>query len=238
MPTFSTFNAFGSESSEIGQSHIPVWLGMVGAVPVGGTLASAFLRKGLLLRAGSPVNLTDKVITPLVGYEVVAFTAATGSETNDTIIVKPADFGGVKVAPAAEDVIQKIGATFATQGAARAIVSSTLITEGANAGCYTVLIAHSANLGTLAAGDVLTPSAGTAGASGKSIKVQPNGYLYNDIYLGNLDDSDAAKSAKTIAATGAVVRYHHEGLMVELTPSAAVKEQMFAAVPGVLQVLV
>ena len=235
MPTFSTFNAFGSESKEVGQSHIPVWLGFVGPVPVGGTLKKDYAVKGFFLRAGSPVNLTDKIITPFVGYEVVAFTAATGSETNDTIVVKPADFGGVQIAPAADDVLQKVGATFAAQGAARAIASSTLITEGTNAGCYTVLVAHSANLGTLAAGDVLTPSAGTAGASGKSIAVQPNGYLYNDIYLGALDGS---ANNFTIAATGAVVKYHHDGLLVELTPSAALKAQMAAAVPGVLQVLV
>ena len=32
--------------------------------------------------------------------------------------------------------------------------------------------------------------------------------------------------------------FHADGLLVELTPSAAVKAQMKAAVPGVLQVLV
>jgi len=235
MPKFSSFNAFGSEALDAAQSHIPVWLGVVGPVPVGGTLKKEYAQKGFLLPAGSPVNLTDKIITPFVGYEVVAFTAATGSETYDTIVVKPADFGGVKMAPAADDILQKVGDTFESTGAARAAYSSTLITEGTNAGCYTVLVAHSANLGTLAAGDVLAPSAGTAGASGKSLAVKPNGYLYNDIYFGALD-GDA--NAFTIAATGAVVMYHHDGLLVELTPSAAVKAQMKAAVPGVLQVLV
>ena len=235
MPKFSSFNAFGSEAMDAAQIHIPVWLGVVGPVPVGGTLKKDYAQNGFLLPAGSPVNLTDKIITPFVGYEVVAFTAATGSETYDTIVVKPADFGGVKVAPAADDVLQKVGDTFAATGAARAAYSSTLITEGTNAGCYTVLVAHSANLGTLAAGDVLTPSAGTAGASGKSIAVKPNGYLYNDIYFGALDGS---ANNFDLAATGAVVMYHHDGLLVELTPSAAVKDQMKAAVPGVLQVLV
>ena len=235
MPKFSSFNAFGSESFESAQSHIPVWLGVVGPVPVGGTLKKEYAQKGFLLPAGSPVNLTDKIITPFVGYEVVSYSAAGSSDTYDTIVVKPADFGGVKMAPSADDILQKVGATFASTGAARAVYSSTLLTEGTNAGCYTVLIAKSANLGSLSAGDVLTPSAGTAGASGKSIAVQPNGYLYNDIYFGALD---GVANEYTIAATGAVVRYHHDGLLVELTPSAAVKEQMAAAVPGVLQVLV
>ena len=235
MAKFSTFNAFGCETIDAAQSHIPVWLGVVGPVPVGGTIKKEFVRKGLLIPAGSPVNLTDKIITPFVGWEVVAFSAAGGSETYDTIVVKAADFGGVEIAPAADDVIQKVGATFAATGAARAVYSSTLITEGTNAGCYTVLIAHANNLGSLSAGDVLTPSAGTAGASGKSIAVQPNGYLYNDIYFGDLGGS---ANEYTLAASGAVVKYHHDGLLVELTPSAAVKEQMAAAVPGVLQVLV
>ena len=235
MPRFSSFNAFGSEAIDAAQSHIPVWLGTVGPVPVGGTLKKDYVRKGFLLPAGSPVNLTDKIITPFIGWVVVAYSAAGASDTYDTIVVKPAEFGGVEIAPAADDVIQKVGATFATTGAARAVYSSTLITEGTNAGCYTVLIAKSANLGSLNAGDVLTPSAGTAGASGKSIACQPNGYLYNDIYFGNLEGS---ANEYTLAATGAVVKYHHDGLLVELTPSAAVKELMAAAVPGVLQVLV
>lgn len=234
MPNFSSFNAFGSEAINVGQSHIPVWLGVVSPVPVGGTLAKAYAQKGFLLPAGSPVNLASKIITPFVGYEVVSFTGATGSDTYDTIVVKPADFGGVKVVPAAEDIVMKVGATFATAGAARAIASSTLITEGTNAGCYTITILHSANLGSLSAGDVLTPAA-SAGASGKTPTVQPNGYLYNDIYFGALEgDADNY----TIAATGAVVVNHHEGLLVELTPAAAVKAQMAAAVPGVYQVLV
>ena len=234
MPKFSSFNAFGSETLAVGQSHIPVWLGVVGPVPVGGTLLKNYAVKGFLLGAGAPVKLDSKIITPFVGYEVVAFTAATGSETYDSVVVKSAKFGAVEVIPAAEDVVMKVGATFATAGAARAIASVTPITEGTNAGCYTITIAHSANLGTLQAGDVLTPSA-TAGASGKLPSVQPNGYLYNDIYMGDLDGD---KDTYTIAATGAVVKFHADGLLVELTPSAAVKEQMAAAVPGVLQVLV
>jgi len=234
MPKFSSFNAFGSEANEIGQSHVPVWLGVVTPVPVGGVLAKAYALKGLLLSAGAPVKLAEKVITPFIGFEVVAYTGAGASDTYDTVVVKPVKLGDIEIAPAADDVLMKVGATFATAGAARAIHSSTLITSGDNEGCYTLEIAKSANLGSLTAGDVLTPSA-EAGASGKVPSVIPNGYLYNDIYFGGLSGD---KDNYTIAASGAVVKFHSEGLLVELTPSAAVKAQMAAAVPGVLQVLV
>ena len=92
MPRFSSFNAFGSEALDAAQSHIPVWLGVVGPVPVGGTLKKDYVKKGLLLPAGSPVNLTDKIITPFVGWEVVAYTGGGASDTYDTIVVKAADF--------------------------------------------------------------------------------------------------------------------------------------------------
>lgn len=234
MPHFSSFNAFGSEAKTVGQTHIPVWLGVVGPVPVGGTLKKDYAVSGLLLPAGSPVNLASKIITPFIGYVVVSYSAAGAEDTYDTVVVKPVKLGNVEVAPEADDVLMKVGATFATAGAARAIHSSTLLTSGDNKGCYEIEIAKSANLGSLTAGDVLTPSA-TAGASGKLPSVQPNGYLYNDIYMGELSgDADNY----TIAATGAVVVNHHDGLLVELTPSAAVKAQMAAAVPGVYQVLV
>ena len=238
MPKFSSFNAYGSESMNVGQSHIPVWLGTVTPVPVGGVLATSYLKAGFLLGAGAPVNLTAKVLTPFVGWEVVSFTGATGSETVDSIVVKPASFGAIDIIPAVGDIIQKVGATFAATGKAAAVASVTLITEGTNKGCYTLTVLHAATIDSVSAGDVLTISASESAGNDKSIKVVPNGYLYNDIYLGNLDDSEAAVTAKTIAATGAVVKFHHEGLIVEPTPSAALKAQMAAAVPGVLQVLV
>ena len=236
MPTFSSFNAYGSENREITQSHVPVWLGPVTPVPVGGNLASAYLQKGILIGAGFPVKYDEKVITPFVGWEVVSFTGATGSETVDSIVIKPAILGDVKVVPAVNDKIMKVGSTFAATGKAAAVASVSEITEGTNSGCYTVTVLHSATIDSVSAGDVLAISSAVAAGSSKSLKVMPNAYLYNDIYLGNLDDSDAAKSAKTIAATGAVVKFHKYGLLVDLTASAGVKAQMAAAVPGVLQV--
>lgn len=231
MPNFSSFNAFGSESLEIGQSHIPVWLGFPGAVPVGGTLDKAYAVKGLLLGAGFPVNLTGKIITPFIGWEVVSMETVS---TDDVITIKPTVLGEVTVLPAVGDYIQKVGSTFAATGKAAAVTAVTALT-GADAGKYTVTVVHSATIDSVSAGDVIAISSAAAAGSSKSLKVQPNGYLYNDIYFGNLGGD---KDTYTIAATGAVIQFHSEGLLVELTPSAAVKAQMKAAVPGVLQVLV
>ena len=231
MPKFSTFNAFGSAANEVGQSHVPVWLGVVTPVPVGGTLDKAYAAKGFFLGAGAPVELTGKIIKPFFAWEVVAFAAATGSETLDVITIK--DMNGA--VPAVGDYIMKVGSAFTTTGKAAAVASVELLTSGDNEGCYAVSVLHSATVDSVSAGDAISLSSAVAAGSSKSLAVKPNGYLYNDIYFGDLD-GDA--NNYTIAATGAVVRYHHEGLLVELTPSAAVKSQMAAAVPGVLQVLV
>jgi hypothetical protein len=229
MPKFSSFNAFGSEKLTVGQSHIPVWLGVVGPVPVGGTLDKAYAITGALYGAGTPVELNEKVIKPFISWEVVSLTAG---ESNDTIIVKPNASG---IVPTTSDFIQKVGATFAATGKAAAVASCTPLTSGDNAGCYQIEVLHSATIDSVSAGDAIALSAATAAGSSKSLAVKPNGYLYNDIYFGALEgDADAY----TIAATGAVVKFHADGLLVELTPSAAVKAQMAAAVPGVLQVLV
>ena len=234
MPKFSSFNAYGSATNEIGQSHIPVWLGTVTPVPVGGTLVSGFLKKGLLLGAGFPVKLDSKEITPFIAWKVVSMATV---DTNDVIKIEPCVLGGVTILPTTSDFVQKVGSTFAATGKAAAVAAVAALT-GDDEGKFSVTVLHSATIDSVSAGDYITLSSAAAAGSSKSLKVQPNGYLYNDIYLGDLDDSDAAVSAKTIAATGAVVKYHHEGLLVELTPAAGVKAQMAAAVPGVLQVLV
>lgn len=231
MPKFSSFNAFGSESLETSQSHIPVWLGVVGPVPVGGTLDKAYAKPGFLLGAGAPVNLTDKIITPFIAWEVVSMETVS---TDDVIVIKPAEFGGAELVPAVGDFIQKVGASFAATGKAAAVTAVTALT-GDDAGKYEVKVLHSATVDSLSEGDFIAISAATAAGSGKSLKAQPNGYLYNDIYFGNLGGS---AEDGTLAATGAVVMFHHDGLLVELTPSAPFKGAMKAAVPGVLQVLV
>ncbi len=230
MPKFSSFNAFGSESLETSQSHIPVWLGVVGPVPVGGTLDKAYAKPGFLLGAGAPVNLADKIITPFIAWEVVSTST---SDSNTIIKVKGAEFGGAVIIPSTSDFVQKVGATFAATGKAAAVAAVEALT-GDDAGNYNITVA-TANIDSVSQGDFIALSAATAAGTGKSLKNQPNGYLYNDIYFGNLGGS---ANDYTLAASGAVVMFHHDGLLVELTPSAPFKGAMKAAVPGVLQVLV
>lgn len=55
-----------------------------------------------------------------------------------------------------------------------------------------------------------------------------NGYLYNDIYIDALGENTAA--------TGAIVMHHAEGLLIDRTEFAALKETLATKVPGVLLV--
>jgi len=233
----SSFNAFGSVSNNYGQTHIPIWLGTVSPRPVGGVLASGFLKKGILIPAGSAINLASKVITPFVAWEVVSFAAAESPATEDTIVIKPAKFGDVEILPTTSDFIQKVGSTFAATGKAAAVASVTALT-GDDAGKYSVKVLHSATVDSLSEGDYIALSSATAAGSSKSLAAQPNGYLYNDIYLGDLDASASDVSANTIAATGAVVDFHGEGILIDLAPCSMFKDAMKAAVPNVIQVTV
>lgn len=58
--------------------------------------------------------------------------------------------------------------------------------------------------------------------------VTPNGYLYNDVYIGTLGTNDAA--------TGAIVMYHAEGLLINNTAFADKADELQAQIPGVLLV--
>lgn len=216
----STFNAFGKTRKEWGNPSVPVWLGKVRAVPVGGSLADADIIDGAFYAAGTPVQLDGKTIKIFRGYKVKSF-AAGESTADDTIVV----YAEGNIAPEVDDIIQVVGATFAATGSAAA-VKTVAIADGE----ITITVANGA-LGTPAAGDVITYSASESAGSSKAIAVIPNGYLYNDIYLDNIDVND-----ECAGASGAVVRYHGEGILINRTPAAIVKAQMAAAVPGVLQV--
>lgn len=55
--------------------------------------------------------------------------------------------------------------------------------------------------------------------------ITPNGYLYNDVYIGTLGDNDAA--------TGAIVMFHAEGLLINNTEFADIADTLAAAIPNV-----
>ena len=59
-----------------------------------------------------------------------------------------------------------------------------------------------------------------------SAAANANGYLYNDIHREDENDE----------ATGAIVMHHAEGLLIDRTEFAALKETLAAKVPGVLLV--
>lgn len=55
--------------------------------------------------------------------------------------------------------------------------------------------------------------------------ISPNGYLYNDVYIGNLGENDAA--------TGAIVMNHAEGLLIGNTEFADAADTLAQKIPGV-----
>lgn len=221
----TTFNVYGDGSREVGKTNKPVWLGTVAPHVAGGVFASKYCIANALYAAGTPIKLEAGVISPLLFFVVTAFSAGDGTTTlNDTITIKPAVIGGAAVLPKAEDLIQKLGATFETKGKAAVVVS---VTENAvTAGTYDVAVAHSATVDTPSVGDIIVFSAATSAGSNKSIEFVPNAYLYNDVFIGDLANAKA---------TGAAVDFHGEGLLVDFTPAAEVKDQMKAAVPTVVQ---
>lgn len=206
----SSFNAFGSRGREIGGSN-PVWLGVPTPVPVGGTLASGFAKKGIFIPAGTPVNLASKVITPYLTYVLTA--VAKESSTIVGVTIDPKAYGYV---PQVGDYLFSVSkSNFASNGSPVAITA--VAANATDASLLDVTIA----LTGVAVGDVvaLAPSSTALGT--------PNGYLWNDIYLGDLEDD--------LAASGAVIEHAPDGILIDLTPAAEIKAAMKAAVPGVYQ---
>jgi hypothetical protein len=211
-----SFNAHCVRKATYGGST-PIWLGVVTPLPAGGVLASGFVKEKTLIPAGSPIKFDSGTITPLLFAEVVS---STSGSPNDTIVVKKPLYGQFAVG----DLIQKVGATFATTGKAAAIVS---VAENASDKGNLDITVASGSLDSLSKGDVISLSAASTAGSGKSLKTQPNAYLYNDIYI------DYAETGSH--ATGSAVEAHAEGILINQSPSRAVATQMAAAVPLVVQ---
>lgn len=230
----SSFNVF-AQKKKAGEGSVPVWLGTVSPRPVGGTLASAFLKAGLLVPAGTPIcfDEANKKITPFVGFVVTAYSAAGSEDTYDEITIRPMVYGGVEILPTTSTYLQKLGATFATQAKAGLVHSVTALT-GDDAGKYKLEVAKTANLGSLSANDILVISTAAAAGNNKDMADQPNAYLYNDICIDALQNGESYESIK---ASGAAVDFHGEGLLYKRIPfGVELKAALKTAIPNVVQV--
>lgn len=214
----SSFNAFGSAESNFGQTHQPVWLGTVSPRPVGGVLAAAFRKKGIRIPAGTGINLASGVITPMLTYEVKA---VAGSVTGITI--DPKEYGYV---PAVGDYLGLVNASaFGSNGSPVAITA--VAPNATDASLLDITIALTgATVGAIVC----------LGFSSTKVPA-PNAYLYNDIYMGDIEVTAAGVTANTVAATGAAVDFHGDGILIDLTPCAGIAAAMKAAVPNVIQVV-
>lgn len=204
----TTFNAFGTSEKSVGKSNKPVWLGVVAPHAVGGVLAEKYRVAGLRLPAGTPVNLSAGVIKPVLVYEIKDV-AESGSPAAVTgITIDPKEYGVIPTTSDKMKLVASGSAVAITAVAANAtdasLIDVTIALTGATEGAAVALVPY---------GETAMPSA--------------NGYLYNDIYLGDLSEANA---------TGAVVDFHGEGLLIDFTPAAFMKAAMKSAVPNVIQV--
>ena len=121
----------------------------------------------------------------------------------------------------------KLGADFATAGAA--YKPSKVVKNASDPTLYDLSFTDS-QLGTIAENDVLVEGA-SEGASIAPAAV-PNGYLYNDICLNDIDVTD-----ESACATGAVVKFHGEGLLIDRNPAGALlADRLESLIPNVLLV--
>jgi len=219
----STYNTYFYKNAKLGK-ETPVWLGVVSPIPVGAVLAEGYAKAGAFYPAGTPMALGSdgRTATPLLGFEVVSYTT---SSTNSLITVKGTIPG---LAPKATDVLQKVGATFATTG--KAWVPSS-IEAGSTEGTYVITVATS-GIDVVAAGDMLTYSASSDAGSSKAIAVKPEYYLYNDVCIDPVADYE---SMEKVQASVSLVNFHGEGILIKRTPAAACAAQMKAACPNVYQ---
>lgn len=217
-----SFNTFGSKSWEFG-GNVPVWLGKVRPVVFGGVLKKSYVTQNALYQAGTPAYLsadTNGEITPVLAFKVTE-SSQPGSGTGDTITVRPCG----NIVPSTDTVLMKLGTDFTTAGAA--YKPSKVVKNASDPTLYDLSFTES-QLGTLAEGDVLVEGA-SEGASIAPVAV-PNGYLYNDICLNDIDVTD-----ESACATGAVIKFHGEGLLIDRNPAGALlADKLQSLIPNVL----
>lgn len=221
-----SFNSFGQKKLA-GYGSTPVWLGVVSPKPVGGVLASAFAQAGAFFAAGHPICLSGKTITPLMGYKVVKVTTS-----GDNKVIDVAPMYGFEAEPTTSIFLMKMGAKFDTTAKAWNPDSVAASTE---TGAKWAITVAAANIDVPSVGDYLVISSATAEGSSKSMANQPNAYLYNDICIEALQSGESYVSG-SVAASGAAVDFHAEGILIENTPAYIVKSQMKSAVANVAQI--
>lgn len=182
--------------------NTPVWLGVVTPVPFGGVLAEAYRAAGAFFAAGTPVNLENGVLTPLVLYKVKSVSGN---------VAKVICYSSVL--PSAGESVKTLSAT-GSAGSANAVTA--VKDNGDGTADITLTTAVSAN-------NVLALNA----------NIVPNGYLYNDIRIAPLDTNETREE---VNATGAVVKAHIDGILIDRTPAAEIASYMATKVPGVIQV--
>lgn len=219
----STYNTYFNKSVEAGQI-VPVWLGVVSPIPVGAVLDSGYVKAGLFLPAGTPIALGSdgRTAKPFLGFEVISY----ATDSTDSLITVKGNVPGL--APTANDVLQKVGSTFAATAKAW---KPSAVAAGDNEGEYVITVATS-GIDVVAAGDMLAFSASSSAGSSKSLAIQPSYYLYNDVAI---DPVLYNESSSNLQASVALVNFHGEGILIKRTPAAACAAAMKAACPNVYQ---
>lgn len=171
----SSFNAFGVSNKQYG-GIVPVWCGVVSPLPIGGSLASGYVKRGLLIPAGTPINIASGVITPAIVYKVKA--ASSG-----VITVDPSAYGAF--VPEVGMYAKLIGNSFSS-------ASGTAITAVAPNSDDASLLDITVAINSVSAGASIIVSVGT--------NVVPNAYLYNDILIEDEALINAGASGAAVVA--------------------------------------
>lgn len=216
-----SFNSFAQMKATAEGCSVPVWLGTVAPMPVGGVLASAFCIEGALIPAGTPINLTNGVIKPFIAWEVVSAASAA-----KTVTVKANELGFV---PSVNDILGACSTSNIDAAAKASKVAS--VAPGENEGEYVITFADANIPGVATAGQYIVYSNNAAAATSGATNVKPNAYLYNDICI---EKAPAYATEANLSASGAAVAAHNEGLLINRTPGAAFKEMLAAAIPNVI----
>lgn len=215
-----TFNSFAASIVSRIAGSVPVWLG-TSVIPaaVGGVLEDGFNGEGVFYPAGTPVLLHDDKIRPFLPWKVLAV------DTTNHVITVADNLGHI---PAADDFLGIFdGKSFKTATAVGKVAS---VAANATAGWDITMTDD--ELDGVTAGQYLAATAETAvAASGKSI-IAPNGYLYNDI---RIDKAYGRISVSNADASGAVVKSHAPGILINRTPGADYKDALLEAIPNVIQ---